>query len=767
MSKEKLFAQLIRSFEKKEFDQFVKAYLIEIDGIINIISTDGPYDSGLDLRDINFEKIECQYQITIQEKNFEHKLISDIQKANENVKTNNLTNKVKYFYTFPISNTKILEYKSIAKKDYNIILEIYDSSALASISLHFSKLGELILKKSDLDKNIVLPDFFNNQRIKEFYDLMSFGSSNDIKYNIIKSFVLNFLYHTETIEKSKLLGEINKHFQSKIAASYFDDFVDRLSSERKIKKLGGIVELKDEERHRIKEVLDRYKIDETLLNNELYQFLDHHNLGQYLNDIVIKLSEIYESTYSVNLGEFTTRLTNFNTIKDATSNLQTFLRSKILNSEKVESIAKKLIVISDRHAILPRIALGQVYSKVADPDRLQEYIITHNNNKTIFLDANVIINLICADYESDAEYDNFFYLNAKRLLDFVRTNAYNLKTIERYESEAINIFKQALAIIPFSKLSIFTSLGSSDNIFYKFYIHLRDFNKLDDTIESFEDFLKQFKFELKNNDLKYDYKPNMKYLLKSLKISIEDLKFYPDADFKKTINLFKDRGVSSKKNKSPFAQTSDSLMFLRLGDDDVEVNPIDPIFCTWDTSLIPIRKRYFESFPSCTRWLMYTPSRLMDHFSMMNFKVSVGTLSNDVLTILDEDFGFQQKTQSLLDSMLLIINPNDEVGLKYANKLAEMRDLEIIQIENKPENLPESTPETASVDKVFQKLFINYMSSKDGHNMEDLKKVFTYKDYFDDILEIISFEAEQVNITGSTSEDFINKMNAIITDSLE
>lgn len=152
----------------------------------------------------------------------------------------------------------------------------------------------------------------------------------------------------------------------------------------------------------------------------------------------------------------------------------------------------------------------------------------------------------------------------------------------------------------------------------------------------------------------------------------------------------------------------------------------------------------------------------MDHFSMMNLQVRKGTLSNEMLSILEEDFGFQEKTQTLLDSMLVIINPKDEVGLKYATKLAELRQQQITQVDHSAENVTGSIIESNPVDIVFHKLFINYAEKFEEDSLKALKEIFTKDEFFDEIFSILINEIESVKLNGVVDDQLFKKMDVLI-----
>jgi len=755
MSGEKLTIALVESLTEKELYTVAKFYLKEVGGIEKVIICNGPWDSGIDL---NANSYETQIQATVEEKNFEKKLFTDIAKAQSNVAKYNLTNQVKYFYSFPLSNTLMLRYKKKAKDDYGIILEIIEANTIADVSNEYSEIAKLLYDLSNLASFQKESSYFDNVKVKAYYDLMSFGKATDIKYNIIKSYILNFLFNNTNETKTVVLSKTNEHFSSNFDHSYFDSVLARLSSEQKIKYNNDEVILLDKERDRIKTVLQNYEIEEGLLLRDIDEALKKNGINDCVDEIVKQLAELYENTYSINLSELTYKDSVIYDLKTGTQKLKELLiriSDGLLSEFEIDALIKILIKIADSSEILPRIAAGQVYSKVSDPDRLQRYVSQNVNNKTIFLDANVILNLFLVFYHQDADYNNYNYKVANQFYKFYNKNELILKTIQSYSKEVAAKLKEALAIIPFTKLKVFDALGGSGNLFYKFFQYLNDFGLLTPDIQSFEDFLKEFRLSSKTK-VEDSLKSQMDYLLSSIGVEIEYIDQY---DYNKAGDLIREDLKTNQRTKSNFAIISDALMFERLADNRSEINPVDPIFCTWDLSLMRVRKAYFEKFPGCTKWYMFTPTRLMDHISMMNFQIKPGTVSNEILTILDQDFSFQQMTHTLLDSVAVIINTENVVGLRYTNKLAEMREKEVLEVDAKIEAGNEGT-ETPQIDIIFRKLFETFVLSNDKSQL--FKKLFTKEEYFDDIINVLDNEIKLMAQGNYVSDQLIKSIENLI-----
>jgi len=763
MSQAKLLRKLIQSLTDPEFDIVAEIYLKEVDDFKNVVKCNGPYDSGLDFRNSNISEIEVQFQATTKESGFEKKLRDDLEKAKNNVKNYNLPNRVKYFYSYPLSNRSVLNFKKIAKTDYGLVLDLIEGGILSEIAIIYDLIREKILELSDFDKFHNGSEFFESTKVRAFYDLMSIGSATDIKFNIIKSFVINYLNTNGPTNQFVIIKDVNTQFESNLTDEYFESIFRRMNSQQQITKLDDSkIDLTDMERERLMLVLESYKLEEAILLKKLTELLDEYNIADLIDDVIIKLSDLYESNYTINLSEFTHRNSTIYDLQSSTTAFIKFLCENNISQKDSENLANKLFVLADENSILSRIAAGQVFSKVSDPDRLQDYISQHHRNKDVFIDTNVLINLLCAHYEPNADYDNYHYKVAQQFLKFSNNNGLRLKTIRRYAIETTNLFKNALNLIPFTKLPYFTALGKSSNILYNFFLHLSDWQLLDSNVSTFEEFLKEFRFEARGGNTNYNFRPQMEFLLESLEVEIDEIQDeYILDDARKLIDeVIRDE----KKYKSHYAANSDAIMIERLGDPDIDINPIEPIFCTWDMALMKVRRLYFQDFPNSTKWFMYTPTRLMDHFSMMNLKVKKGSLSNEVLTILEEDFNFQNKTQSLIDSVKTIINPDNQIGLKYTNKLAELREKEIVQINEIDHEIPDVDLDKNAVDIVFHNLLVKYAFESEDKKFDSLKLLFTKEELFDPVIELIQKEIKYVHKNQTVSDALYQEVDKLINN---
>ena len=134
----------------------------------------------------------------------------------------------------------------------------------------------------------------------------------------------------------------------------------------------------------------------------------------------------------------------------------------------------------------------------------------------------------------------------------------------------------------------------------------------------------------------------------------------------------------SNRYKTTFALNNDAIMFEYLGDND-NIHNVDSIFITWDKTLFKVLKEYFKKNPLALRWMQFTPSQFIDRYSLLSFSINEETITKEMLALLSGDL--VNHTYSLLDSLALILNPEDKVGLEYTKRLVEMKDIQIYTIE--------------------------------------------------------------------------------------
>lgn len=761
MSELSFNTKLVESLNDKELNEIALYLITEVDGTNGVSIVDGTNDSGIDLIARDYEKIKCQYQATTtKETKFITKLKSDLQKAKDNVTSKNMPNKVHYFYSRKITQEKKVEYRKLAISDYSLKLNISSAEDIASEAMVNIELKKLLLNKNKISESDFQNNKFNNVNARAYYDLMTIGTSNDIKFNIIKSFVINLLFKQGETSKDGVLKAMNSHFESTISEHYYEVFLKKLQSKNYIKIKDSFLKISESENQRISDLHRTLNEHESHLRNSVTEILSQYGIENRIDDILDRIFFLSESRYSETYRELIEKKSDFKSFEKKVNDFKSFLET-ILEKEKynVDKLIEALSEIIDNNELISIVASGSAYTKVNSLDNLQDYIQQHHNNKSIFIDTNVLVFLVLNFYNIDLKYTNPRYKIINQFFNFSYVKSLDLKTIYQYVIETSNLFKYAYKLIPLTKGKHEFLVNETNNVIYKFYLYLND-NDLLEKSEDFEGFLERFGITKQSYNHKSGIENQITGILDHLHINVESL---PNYDISKTSSLIAE---SSQENKSLKAIKNDSIMFERLADNDVEINPIEPIFCSWDFSLMSLRKKYFELNKGCTQWFMYTPSRLIEHFSMMNLTVGHGTLTNEVLLILEDDISFNNKTKSLIDNILTFIDSEDKIGLKYYEKINEIKNKEICQVDEvsseKNElfvNKEEKQSITPKIDILLSEFF-----EKQNDNKTILEQFFKDENYIEQFVSILVENIEYLIKHNEISEDFHPNMEKMIEE---
>lgn len=762
MSLSSLLLDQLKALKKNEFDKVVKLYLKEVYGYRRIVATDGPNDQGNDLQVFDAHDEKKQYQVTVQKNKIANKIEEDVQKASYNKKEFDYDNSLYFFYSHPLTNKQKNQFKKQALVDYGIDLTIIDGNQIAEESAEsFSAIASLIFELNGLKLEATEEIFGEDSaKYKMLYDLISFGSPSDIKGNMVKSFILHALYSEGELPKTELLHKINVHFNTTADKTYCDNLLNNLRQENKIfVNESGRFKLEQKEKLRLNSVIRGFELSELALVDSIKEILSEYSLSDYTQDVVHEIRSLYESNYMVDIKELSSKSGDINSFQKVSTRFKKFMTKLAGNESDTKSIIEKLIDLGEKNDFLQKTSAGLFFANVVQNERFEQFnYLYRSNNVRVFLDTQILLRAICTHFNPQIAYSNPYFRASRDLINFARNHGLRLKTSYEYCLEVAHHISNAIHIIPFTKISKLNSLGESRNVFYTFFMTLRDSNHIDGGT-TYEQFLAHFGFTESVNKVSV-----AKKLLRAN--GIEVISFPKEYSGIQTTRIFKNyQRFSFNRKKKDQAILFDSKMIEFLADEDVDVQPIDPIFITWDHTFYKVRKHYFADNPNCTKWFMFTPSKFIDHFSLLDFEINPSSLSTEILSIMDEGSTLFSQTQTLLDSIVSIINPNDEVGLRYTNRLAELRTKEIIRVDDQPvlpDGHKDSTEEKPiAIDRIFFQLYTHF--SKTPGSLEQYKELFTKEEYLEKFISLISKEVQYFSEEGKLSNKLVPEINKLIS----
>lgn len=727
MSITKQLILLLNSLEKKEFDKIVRIYLQKEYDSQSIIFTDGKDDTGLDIKVFDYNGRNIQYQLTVQKSSttserssFEKKLIEDLEKANINATEHGYSNNLIFFYAKVLTNERIRVYKKMAFKDYNINLEIIEANRLAQESEEILDIQRELYKISELDKFKANDSHFENTL---FYDLLSFGSPTEFKIQVIESFILQLFYSNDKISKDEIMELCKEKFDVDENGDFYERMLGRFMTEKKIfkDKTDQLFSLTSTQKAFLKTKNEQFEIDKAIFLKNISSILSKYNQIDFIDDYVRELKQLYIDNFNTDLKDIISNVTEFH-IQSTFKPFIKFIETNLNDKQQSKELSIELLKYCLDNKFIQKLAAAKVYSSKVDNGRLQNYI---NKQKKIFIDTSVGLFSLCLFYKPNTFFDNYFFKATKSLVDYSRKEKSRLFISERYIWEIANHIRDAFRLIPFSLIENFHVLGASRNVFYNFYNFLIKSGEIDSD-KKFSEFLDDFGFvegasvESLNSVIEY----SLENINISKQIIVKEYKI-DEAN-----RLFEEAMSKHFKHKTNFTKNCDSIMLEFLGDKDIDIHSIDPLFLTWDKTFFEVHTKYLQKFPNAQNWLIFSPNKIVDIYALLKFSINSETVTENLLALISDDI--VPNTYSLIDVLAFVLNPKDEIGLEYTVRLAKIRDEEINQISRAEFIPPENFEGQAVIDDIFHRL-TNHFSEES--KLSKFKVLFTKKEFLDEVID--------------------------------
>lgn len=730
MSRVKQLIQIINGCEKNEFDKIVKSYLKNIYDFERIVVTDGKDDTGIDIKVFDFGGLKNQYQMTVQKSGtpqeksqLKGKIFEDVLKAKENIQYG-YSNNLYFFYSYELTNKTQREYTREALNNYNINLFIIDANQIAEESEEHLELQQTIYNISGLDEFRLKKSLFEDKNKCLMYDLVSFGRCTDLKLEIIEAYILQCLFEEGPLTQDQIAKYCKKKFSSKENPTFYSKLINKLYSREK--KLAYSKETKsyslspvesDVYRKRIEQI----KIDEQSFINEIGAVLKQFGQEDNIDNYITLLVELYTNALCKRI-EIKQILDEDNEL--LTKIMQYGEKQCMNNKFEVKSMIDQLLQVCDKNKYLQKTCASSIFSSKINIDNLERYA---TERKQVFIDTTIALNILCLFYKN-SEYTDYNFQISKSLSEYCRKNNIKLYLTDRYLWEVTGHIREAMDLVPFTKIPKFSLLGKSRNVFYNYYNYLFDIGYSD---FSFAEFLDNFGF--KDSDRNNTDKLNQILTKYFSRIGVEVISIPNKYDIESTKKSLEIVLAEMDRFKTSFARENDCIMLKYLGDSDIEVHTIDPVFITWDKSLYKILTSFFEDNPNLNQWMQFTPGQFIDRYSMLSFSIKSETITKEMLALLSGDIF--QHTKSLLDSLSLIIDPNTEVGLEYTRMFTEMKDTQVYTINKMPKEEQDGSMQDP-VDYVFNRITNLYRDNQEQYIK--FKELFSLKEYMNDVKDIVT-----------------------------
>ena len=319
-------------------------------------------------------------------------------------------------------------------------------------------------------------------------------------------------------------------------------------------------------------------------------------------------------------------------------------------------------------------------------------------------------------------------------------------------------------MVPFEDLDLLWDQNRSGNVFFDFYLELKNENLLEEGVHNFLDFLKGFDIEDRSlawERFKKSAVPGITRIMETMQISVIELPRYELSDARSII----ERNSKGRKDRSII---NDAIMLEFLSDGEEHTN--EPFLSTWDKTLINSRVEFIRERRIRNYWYAYYPSKLLNHLSLLDFNVNAEAMTMEFMSIV-EAMNFSEKTKGFLYELidLLDITPNDKKR-KIAQKLVEFKKRNLIDLDNKEESNRSSDKMSEAILKVLKRITYTYNNPEKNatkHGIDTLKKAISVSDKSTDFGKIVEEESQYYYENGENSSKLLKKINDFIEHSLK
>ncbi|MFY7787539.1 MAG: hypothetical protein ACOVQA_06660 [Thermoflexibacteraceae bacterium] len=750
----KVYENIINTLDVPKFTAVVKTFIelyykLEQNVAIDIIKVDGSGDGGLDLKFfVNKFQRKLPIQLTVQKTELERKVIKDVVKITDLVINYGYEPILLFFCSQNISETKINALTDKARREYSIDLKIIDAKFIGEIAAN----ENYVILKNKVFEQLGIPVIKEKLQLddtkKMMYDLISYGNDTaEIKNQIINSFLLHTIYTQKNISESNLCVALNKQFNLKntiseqVTEKLNDKFIikkatkdnknkeidfckqqfSRLVALKKITNTGENISLTASEIQRIENVKEEFLLQENYFVKQITEILEKYDLQDKYSLFIDEIIKYFKSYFRKDFEEINQDLDSVETeLSDNNSgkSFYTFTLKQVGKREIATVLSNELLELCQKNDFVQRICAGEVFAKFTQPDKLQQYV--NEQEKVVYLDTQIVLYILCVAYsKTKAISNNPYYNSAVDFIEYLKKDTSAKVFVHRnYIEEAANHVKEAFALIFYTKIADFNikDLGGSANIFFNFYHTLLNNNLLSDGVLSYEDFLIDFGFEQRQSirnisDIVAD-------ILGQLGIKVF-LKNYDSGTFFESIkkNLQNIYSMHPKYSfRSETTAEKDAQMLCILYDNNNKIEKT--IFITWDTSFREFRKEYNRKNANANFWHLFTPSKFVNHLSLLNFTINAESINKDILATVESDF--TRKVTSLADMLAKITKIPQESAVQAAKILKDFRTNPKYWADNAHELFTvETEPQTDAIDRILYKILNYYVVKKGKFGMED------------------------------------------------
>lgn len=562
----------------------------------------------------------------------------------------------------------------IADYKYQIVLNIYDIDVIVNEILNIESVLNCILPQiKDADKK----NGFRKQD-KIIYDLFTTGAKvADIKYSFVSSYIQFALYDHDEMPPVELRAAVKRSLKN-LTEQVYDATIQQEMHDGHIEFPNKKFKLTATCRKDLDKIVASTSQQEELLHQQLKECLSKYNLDSISSNVLGLIMALYKAYYDGELRPFGSEDKKIERERRLYNNLLNRLCTTGITQEKARQISKEILQVVGESEYLNKTALTGMFTSMFNSDELESYMNTQQ--RIVLLDTQILLRYLCLLYQ-DTGYDDIAYDAVKILFkeleeakDYVQ-----LFTTTNYIEEVVNHLYESNSLSRFLSLPYIIDMGPSRNVFFNFYLHLKDDEGMD--FDGFDDFLSEMLgFE---EVIPHDYNsfmdaiyPVVNEIFVNLGINVvnvpvpENLEEYHKV-YRKVLEKIK------IKNKGHGSKTNDILCSVYLSDESNFQNPETemteiPFLISLDRSMYPFRDAIVNQFKR-KNYYVYPPVKFANRLSVMSLKLDSEKINYNIIQLTENNFNASTDTLSMMDTISQIMIGEALNGKTTPQKLAALK----------------------------------------------------------------------------------------------
>lgn len=764
----------IEKLSEENFNELVLNFTKEYFDTKEIHISNGPYDGGIDLIIArNGLEEKRNIQITIQKVGFEKKLMEDLVKSKSNVAKFSYQNRLDFYISHPVSQSKKNELIRDADIKFGIDLKIYDATKLAGIASDYKSISQTIFK---FNKTAFPNEKINvDSNSKILFDTLTMSKdTTQIKNDFIRSFILFHFFKNGSSSVKNVIESLDKVFYQKFEESFYQNEIGKLKSKSEIILVSDqkpkLYDLSTENREKFILIEQKTQIQESELLNDVKCILHKFEIDSETENIVNLIIELYNSNYEIDQHEVEHVSNGFaqKTNKIFLQIINHLTKKAHISSTEANDIARHLLITCNKNDYLKKSSISKMFTNLFKSDKLEYYL--SKAKRKVYLDTQILLQAICNIYE-DVETEDQLYSSVKIFLSTVDNASIpiSLHTTSDYVSEVAGHMQNALKLERFLDLDYIKDLGPSKNVFFNFYLELKK-NGAD--FESFTEFIEDLLgiegLDYSNFRFKEIVSQILVERLEFLKIGVESPRMFEENEYRNYKKEYEiSLSYSNHFKKSYEARKYDLNAILHISDkqfDMEEYDFIEPYFITWDTSFYEARKN-FRKFKELSYWYLMSPMKFSDTISVIDMKINSEALNYNIISMVEDNFNLSNDSISFLDLLNSFFDDKKISKWKLGGKFAKLRSK--LQEETVIEDFQKLKNSNLPIDEFLLFIQNHYQNPSVKHGFSELTSLFQNNVFADKICNLIETNLHNFAVGTTLKDSIISELDRLIEENNE